>query len=249
MSQHAFRVAFPALLCSVFALMGATESSLHTCAASSKGFPRQSQNSASTSVPVYISDFELLASGTLPPPKSGSAAQGRNPESSSGAKDTPPAVYEDEDAPSVQARRLMDYFSITLVDSLKKSGYNASRRIAFGGSEGTGAGVMLSGVFTEVDSQNRIRRAILGGGAPGTKFLLYVGTFNLSRPNQPLYQVAPVQSSESGFGPVITLNAYLPLVKYEIPKNPSELDVRKVCDEIVRNLTTLLKANPSAFSH
>jgi hypothetical protein len=108
--------------------------------------------------------------------------------------------------------------------------------------------VALRGVFAEPDDLNRIRRAILGSRATGAKFLLYVGSFNLSRPDQPLYQLASVQSSDNRYGPVITPNAYVPLVKYEIPKNPTEEDVRKVCDDIARNLTALLTANPAAFA-
>ena len=60
--------------------------------------------------------------------------------------------------------------------------------------------------------------------------------------------VGPVQSADSRYGPVITPNAYVPMVKYEVPKNPTEEDVRKVCDDMVRNLTALLSANPAAFA-
>jgi len=158
-------------------------------------------------------------------------------------------VLEDTDPPAQQARQLMDLFSDMLVESLQKAGYKAVRRAAVsGGTSGTGKGVALRGVFAEPDDLNRIRRAILGSAAPGAKFLLYVGSFNLSRPDQPLYQLAPVQSADSRYGPIITPNAYIPLVKYEIPKNPTEEDVRKVCDDIVRNLTALLSANPAAFT-
>lgn len=208
--------------------------------------PQPSQGFAATSVPVYVSDFELFAAPSPPPAKASSPTSEKKAGTASGTKDSPAAVLQDEDAPSIQARRLMDFLSTSLVESLKKSGYTASRRIAT--STSTGNGVLLRGVFAESDYQNRIRRAILGAGAPGAKFFLYVGTFNLSRPDQPLYQVAPVQSPDNRYGPVITLNSYIPLVKYELLKNPAEDDVRKMCDEIVRNLTTLLNSNPAAFS-
>lgn len=102
---------------------------------------------------------------------------------------------------------------------------------------------VLRGVFTEPDGKNRIRRALLGGGAAAPQFVLYVGVFNLARADQPLYQVAPVQSVDSHYGPVIALNAYLPLVKFNVDKSPSEEDVRKVCAQIVGQLTTLLGQN------
>jgi hypothetical protein len=209
-------------------------------------FPRQSPDFVATSIPIFISDFELFASAVAPLAKSSSPAQVNRAGPPSSAKDSTSAVFEDADTPSTQARRLMDFFSLSLFQSLKKSGYTVSRQASPRG--GASAGVLLRGVFAEPDALNRIRRAMLGGGAPGAKFFLYVGTFNLSRPDQPLYQVAPLQSADSRYGPVITPNAYIPLVKYELPKNPSEDDVRKICDEIVRNLTTLLNANPLAFS-
>jgi Domain of unknown function (DUF4410) len=211
--------------------------------------PLQSSDSAANSVPVLVSDFELFASAVAPPSKSPAGQAKRPAATSSGTKDTPPPVLEDTDSPSVQARQLMDLFSITLVQSLQKGGYKAARQpsSSAGGTPGSGNGVLLRGVFAEPDALNRIRRAMLGGGAPGGKFLLYVGTFNMSRPDQPLYQLAPLQSPDSRYGPVITPNSYIPLVKYEIPKNPTADDVRKVCEDIVRNLTVLLNANPSAF--
>jgi hypothetical protein len=214
------------------------------------GAPLQSPDSAANSVPVLVSDFELFASAAAPPSKP-PAGQGKRPAAtSSGTKDTPPPVLEDADSPSVQARQLMDLFSIMLVQSLQKGGYKAVRQpsSSAGGTPGSGNGVLLRGVFAEPDALNRIRRAMLGGGAPGGKFLLYVGTFNMSRPDQPLYQLAPLQSPDSRYGPVITPNSYIPLVKYEVPKNPTADDVRKVCEDIVRNLTVLLNANPAAFA-
>jgi hypothetical protein len=103
-------------------------------------------------------------------------------------------------------------------------------------------------VFAEPDAENRIRRALLGGSSANPKFLLYVGIFNLARPDQPLYQLAPEQPSGTQFGPVITLNNYIPLAKYELDKNPTEEDVRKICAQIAASLTPLLAANPNAFS-
>src|SRR5271167_276051 len=169
--------------------------------------PRQFQDSGANAVTVLVSDFELFATAAAPPPKPPSTAQGRRPAgTASGTKDAPSPVFEDTDSPSVQARQLMDLFSTTLVQALQKGRYKAARQPSSsgGGTAGSGKGVLLRGVFAEPDALNRIRRAMLGGGAPGPKFLLYVGTFNMSRPDQPLYQVVPVETPDSRYGPVIT---------------------------------------------
>jgi Domain of unknown function (DUF4410) len=196
-------------------------------------------------IPIYVSDFELPA---LPP----AAALTSSPSSAAKSSKAParppdesPVVYSDADLASVQARRLIDIFSSTLIKTLQKNGYNAVHQ--------SGAlpenGVLLRGVFAEPGPKNMIRRALLGTVSPSPRFLLYVGTFNLGRPDQPLYQVAANQPDEANYGPVITMNSYVPLSKYELDKNPSEDDVQKICAKAVASLTTLLNSNPDALSH
>jgi hypothetical protein len=195
---------------------------------------RQSADlSEAKKVPIAVSDFELA---------SGGVARGnpRTTASPSQRKSGEP-VYADTDPAPVQARRIIDSFANTLVDLLQKDGYNAKR------ISGTpSGGMLLRGVFAEADEKNRIRRAILGAGSPNAKFILYVGVFNLAHQDQPLYQPAVEQSPDPHYGPVITMNAYVPMVKFEVDKQPVEEDVEKICREIVRQLTTLLASNPNA---
>jgi len=168
------------------------------------------------------------------------------PESATQSKQKPPSrpVDGDPNLPSVRARRLMDFFSETLLQILHEKGYNATR--ARGQNPSSGA--ILRGVFAEPDEKNRVRRSLLGGTSVNPRFLLYVGIFNLARPDQPLYQLAQEQPGGNQFGPVITLNNYIPLAKYELDKNPSDDDVRQICTQIAASLTALLAANPSAFA-
>jgi hypothetical protein len=194
-----------------------------------------------TAVPVFVSDFELYS---VPPPPNSPKPQAAAPQNQQTPKTRP--VSGDPELPAVQARRLMDFFATTLVDTLHKSGYTALRARA----ATLRKGALLRGVFAEPDEKNRICRALLGGTSANPKLLLYVGIFNLARPDQPLYQLAPEQEQSAGsqFGPVITLNNYIPLAKYELDKNPSEEDIRKICAQIAASLTALLAANAAAFS-
>ena len=107
---------------------------------------------------------------------------------------------------------------------------------------------MIRGVFAETDAKNRIRRSLWGGTSNNSRFFLYVGIFNLARPDQPLYQLSTEQPASSQYGPIITLNTYIPMAKYELDKNPTEEDVSKICAQIAASLTALLAANPNAFS-
>ncbi len=201
---------------------------------------QSAQDSSASSVPIYISDFELFSSATAPP-NSGDSDLSKQ----SGEKGTPPPVFNATDAPSTQARRLMDYFADALLDNLKKSGYTAARRR---GNAQPDKGILISGVFAEPDAKNRIRRAMLGGGAPGTTMLLYVGTFNLARPSEPLYLPAAEQNPDSRYGPIISLNNYIPMARFELSKNPTEKEVQEISVQIVHNLSNLLQANPAALA-
>jgi hypothetical protein len=195
------------------------------------------QDSPPQSVPIFVSDFELQVAPSKPlsPPMLNAP---KKPASQ------PAGVYQDTDQPAEQARLVVDTFSKTLVQSLQNSKFTATRQSGSKPSDG----VLVRGVFAEADAMNRVRRGLLGSNAPGGKLLLYVGIFNLSRPDTPLYELAPVQEADPRYGPVITLNNYIPLAKFELTKNPSEEDIRKICAQIVANLTTLLANNPAAFS-
>jgi hypothetical protein len=212
------------------------------------GAPRSSQSPAApapaadfkaTSVPVYVAPFEInpgaggLAAASPPAKRPEGSPQ---PES--------PFVLQDSDAPYLQVIRLKKFFSDTLIQVLQKNGYGATLQTGSRPEKG----VLIRGVFTEVDSRNRNCLALLGGTAPTTGFLLYVGTHNLARPDQPLYRPVQTESCDPRFGQLITLNNYIPMTKHEMSKNPTEEDVRKVCDRIASDLTALLNANSTAFS-
>ena len=202
------------------------------------GAAPQSADVSTNAVPILVSDFELDSIPPKPnPPAAPAAARDQQkPKAQSGSEEVQP--------PSVQARVLMDFFAATLVETLRKSGYNVRR--TRGQLPPTGA--LLRGVFAELDEKNRVRRTLLGGTSANTRFFLYVGIFNLARPDKTLYELGPEQPGGTQFGPVIILNNYIPLAKYELDKDPSEEDVRKICAQIAANLTALLTANPQAFS-
>ena len=200
----------------------------------------ETQQPSQTSVPgvtVYVSDFELRAvAPSSAQHRASSATTGANPADNKAA---------DADIPSVQADLLTDSFAKTLVETLRKSGFTATRIR----EKPPDKGVLLRGVFAELDGENRIRRVILGAGSPKSQFFLYVGIFNLKRPDQPLYEPAAVQAPDPRYGPVITPNAYIPIEKFQIAKRPTEEDVQKVCTQIAQDLGQLLQANKEAFAN
>lgn len=183
----------------------------------------------SRGIAVYVRDFELSVS-------SAPAADRSNPCSA------------DKQGQQLRLRssQLQNAFGETLVDTLKKQGYSSSR-----GQVLSGNGILLKGMFAEADQKNRIRMALLGSGSRATKLTLYVGAFNQKNVSQPLYVEAPVQEPDPNYGPVITLNSYIPMAKYEIEKDLTELteaDVRRICVQLAADLTALLERNPAAVA-
>jgi hypothetical protein len=173
---------------------------------------------------VYVADFELSAAPAAP-------------------SDHPSPPDKDKQDLRLRSRHIQDYFAETLVSALRKQGYSSSRK-----QDLPGRGILVEGVFVEPDQKNRIRPALLGSGSPGTKLLLYVGVFDQKSANQPLYKEAPVQEADPNYGPVITLNAYIPMAKYEIAKDAEEGDIRQICGQIAADLTALLQRNPAAVA-
>ena len=96
--------------------------------------------------------------------------------------------------------------------------------------------------------QNRIRRLVVGGDSTTSKMLLYVGVDDLARPEQPLYEVAKPPSNDAKHGPVITVTSYSPVVRFELNRNLSDDDLKKIAGDIVADLNELLRANPTVAS-
>jgi hypothetical protein len=220
---------------------------------------------------VYVKDFELevvrrsmdknSSAGTASDPASsetsGTASNAsRGPSSSpttnSSGKPagssamTQPADSRGENSAAIRANALVNVMSEGLVKALEKAGYTVHRQRA--GEAVPQAGLRIRGVFAEPDEQNRIRRLVVGGDSTTPKMLLYVGVDDLTRPEQPLYEVAKPPSNDARHGPVITVTSYSPVVRFELNKNLSDDDLKKVAGDIVADLNELLRANPTVAS-
>jgi hypothetical protein len=78
--------------------------------------------------------------------------------------------------------------------------------------------------------------------------LLYVGVDDLARPEQPLYELAKPPNNDARHGPVITVTSFSPVARFEMDKNPSDDDLKKITGDIVTALSALLRANPAVVS-
>ena len=155
-------------------------------------------------------------------------------------KGDPPA----DDSPRAQAAKLVDLASTTLVKVLEQEGYSA-RRLRNGASA-PDSGVVLRGVFAQVDANSGLRRAVIGGLATDAKMQLFVGIGNLARPEQPVYAVVSPQPADN-VGPLISVSVYAPVGRYELDRDPSEELLKRTATSIAGDLTRLLNANPLAL--
>ena len=123
------------------------------------------------SVRVYVSLFDINAAPGKEPaairqvPAPQKSQPGGRPSGES------PHVLQDADTSSKQAERLKAFFGDALLQALRKSGFNAAPV----GSSHPGKGVLLKGVFAEVDSQNHNCLADSGGYDPVAKIRALCG--------------------------------------------------------------------------
>ena len=173
--------------------------------------------------PVYVSDFQIDA---LPP--SGSSPQ------------------KPENDPQKLANHIVELMSTKLLIALQKAGYPAARMRA--GDPRPDSGVQIRGLFAEVDNENHWRRAIIRAATDSGKIQALVAVANLAKPEQALYEIAPLPGNEDKPGAVITLSPYVPLTKYELSKDANEDVFRGIAARVVNDLTELLQRNPAAIS-
>jgi Domain of unknown function (DUF4410) len=187
---------------------------------------------------VYVNDFELDVSKTKDEKKEEKASTAPRGEAKQPKK---------EETPADTAKAFIDAMSSTLVKELQKAGYAAHRLRS--GDTRPGDGIGIHGVFAVSDDQNRLRRATVGNEPIVGKLQLFVGISNLSHPDQALYAIADPKTGDDKQGPIISVSAYAPVVKFEIPRDVNEKTVGDTAAAIVANLTVLLNANVAALTH
>jgi hypothetical protein len=74
--------------------------------------------------------------------------------------------------------------------------------------------------------------------------ILYVGVNNLAKDEQPLYEIASPPSPDARYGPVITVTSYAPAARFELAKEPTDDELKKIANQIAADLDSLLTANP-----
>jgi hypothetical protein len=193
--------------------------------------PQKPSTLLTKSTPIYVSDFEL-------------DAQDVQVDKGSIVGQLRPGILErprkrQQTNPALQAKKLVDTMSQSIVADLQKAGYNAQRLPSEDAKPATGAWV--HGVFTQVDEGSRLHRAVIGFGSGETKMDLFVTLTNLASPEKPLYESAQAGTSKKTPGAAITLNPYVTAAKFVVEQNAPEKTVKRIASQISKEVASHLQ--------
>jgi hypothetical protein len=210
--------------------------------------PGSVQAQALSSKPtIYVSDFDLDVVPAKPAPSTAPAPPTAAAPATAARRNGGATENKDKDKdedPVKFAARLVDAVSTNLMEALQKAGYTAQR---LGRNAGRpDSGVQIRGLFAEIDKENHWRRGVIHTAAESGKMQLLVSIANLSKPEQALYEIAPLPGNANKPGAVITLSSYVPLEKFEIDKDINEDQIKKAAARVVSDLDKLIQANPAA---
>ena len=140
------------------------------------------------------------------------------------------AQTQDDEA---EVHKLIDLMAASLVKELNKAGYQAKRLQP--DELAPHDGLLLGGVFTELDKGNRAKRALIGFGSGAAKIEVAVRITDLSKTHQETMYSASARKT-SGKAPGAVVMPSLTPVKLILTKQSPERTVKKTAAKIVARL-------------
>jgi hypothetical protein len=173
---------------------------------------------------VYVQDFALDVEATEPR----TGLFGR------------PRLFQQltSEDPATHARRIVDELATALVKNLNAAGVPAERLPA--GGVLPADGWLVRGAFTEADSGNTLRRAVIGFGSGRTDMEVQVGVSDLAaaHPTESFLVFGTITDPSRLPGGVVTRNPYVVAAKFVLEKGAPRRDVehaaKTIADELVK---------------
>ncbi len=139
--------------------------------------------------------------------------------------------------PAAKAREIVTAMSTALVESFTENGMPA-QAINPSIQPLPGNGWLVSGVFTEVDEGNRLKRAAIGFGRGATQMDVQVMVSDLAsgNPKEPFVLFGTVKDPGKVPGAVVTMNPYVAAAKFVLEKGATEKDVKKTAEQIAQEV-------------
>jgi len=154
-------------------------------------------------------------------------------------------ISGEADTPEARARELVELMAKSLVADLKQAGFQATRLRP--GIELPTKGWIITGVFTEVQEGNRLRRSVVGLGQGATDVQLVAAVQDLSHGSpRPVQEVATDASSGSapGGAATIALGPWGAAAKFVLARQDLERNVRQTASQIAERIAKRFEAQP-----
>lgn len=185
---------------------------------------------------IYVTDFDLEVRdvksrpGLLPQRK-----QPIGPRPNIG-----PRARSAQKDPEVHAREIVDLMASSLVKELTKKEFNAQRFNP--GGTFPANGLLVRGVFTQVDEGNRLRRVAIGFGAGETEMQILVSVDDLVQGSpKPFYELDTKAESRKLPGAVITMNPHIAAAKYVLSGRDLEKNITQTASKIAGDIVERVK--------
>jgi hypothetical protein len=173
---------------------------------------------------IYVTDFELDSVGAAAVASSTS----------------PVGVSPKANASAARAQHLVKSMSDNLLKDFAKAGYVA--KVLRPNDPRPDDGFLIAGVFTQVDADNRLRRAVLGSGEGAETLQLYVAARDLAYFTPPLYQADAADASGTKPGAMIEINQTADAVKFSMEAEVSDKDIKQTAQRISAELVKRINA-------
>jgi hypothetical protein len=174
---------------------------------------------------IYVTDFEL--------------------DSADGSSSSAVGVAPKGNASTAQAQHLVKLMSEYLLKDFAKAGYTT--KLLRASDPRPDEGFLIAGVFTQVGSDNRLHRAVIGSGQGAEALQLYVAARDLAHFAPPLSQSDDAAGvSGTTPGAAIEINQTADAVKFSMEADVTDKDIKqtaqRISAELVKRVNAAVKA-------
>lgn len=185
---------------------------------------------------IYVTDFDLEVQDV----KSGPGLLPQRKQPIGPRPNIGPRARSAQKDPEVYAREIVELMATSLVKELTKKELSAQRFNTGGPLPANG--LLVRGVFAQVDEGNRLRRVAIGFGAGDTEVQVFVSVDDLVRGSpKPFYELDTKAESRKLPGAVITMNPYVAAGKYILSGRDLEKNITQTASKIAADIAEHIK--------
>lgn len=185
---------------------------------------------------IYVTDFDLEVQDV----KSGPGLLPQRKQPIGPRPNIGPRSRNAQKDPEVHVREIVNLMASSLVRELTKKELKAQRFNPRGPLPANG--LLVRGVFTQVDEGNRLRRVAIGFGAGETEMQVFVRVDDLVHGSpKTFYELDTKAESRKLPGAVITMNPYVAAAKYVLSGRDLEKNIKQTASKIAGDIAERIK--------